>query len=513
MNPIMFLVSVTLKATAILLVASALRRLVGERSAAIRHLVGVIALGSIILIPVVQPLVPRLNVPIAFWDRSTFRPVRKGGPTLTSPRQGSNPTGVASSVVSATETTPAEPIDTQSTALLSIWAIGAALVAMRSLAGFWSLRALRAFGTHPMEDDDLAIHRDDLATVAGVSRPWELRRSATEEPASALTWGVRRPVVLLPFSSDGWSRRRQATVLLHELAHVRRYDFLSLILSEIACALYWFHPLVWLGARAMRADAEAAADDVVLQAGVRPSDYAEELLHIAAEIGHRRTLLIQPGVPAMNPTKIETRLQAVLAPRASRRGLTQLHLLSAATAALAIIPAVAAWQSSATTDAAAARQERTEALNRLKQVALGSLMYAADYDDDLPYVQQTASIVEVTKPYVRDLESFKSPTKGGKVLFNLNVGGVSMNAIDEPAATPLWIETLPDAEMTNAVAFVDGHVKLIDKDKRKEVTKAAAKKFPRVASMKPLPKNYMLQTPPVANIGNPSVAVSPAGRG
>jgi hypothetical protein len=150
-------------------------------------------------------------------------------------------------------------------------------------------------------------------------------------PATAVTWGVMRPVVFLPAEADKWSPQRLEAVLVHELAHVRRRDFASQALAEVACALYWFNPIVWLGARAMRAAAERAADDAVLACGVRPSDYASDLLEIAKGLGGHR-VLAGAGVFIMTNDRLEKRLRYVLSATARRKGVTMFHALVAAAA-------------------------------------------------------------------------------------------------------------------------------------------------------------------------------------
>ena len=97
-----------------------------------------------------------------------------------------------------------------------------------------------------------------------------------------MTWGVIRPKLLLPEASQEWTEERRRVVLLHELAHAKRGDYLTNLVTQLACALYWFNPFVWFAARQMIAERERACDDVVLRHGARPSDYAEQLLHIAA---------------------------------------------------------------------------------------------------------------------------------------------------------------------------------------------------------------------------------------
>jgi beta-lactamase regulating signal transducer with metallopeptidase domain len=91
------------------------------------------------------------------------------------------------------------------------------------------------------------------------------------------TWGIRRPVILLPHAALRWPADRLQAVLRHELAHIRARDAAMHLTARIACALFWFHPGVWWLARRFDADAEEACDDRVLLSGVRASDYAEWL--------------------------------------------------------------------------------------------------------------------------------------------------------------------------------------------------------------------------------------------
>jgi len=58
-----------------------------------------------------------------------------------------------------------------------------------------------------------------------------------------LSWGLRRPVILLPTAAAHWPEQELRQVLVHELAHVQRLDWLSLLLARAVCLLYWCHPL------------------------------------------------------------------------------------------------------------------------------------------------------------------------------------------------------------------------------------------------------------------------------
>src|SRR4029078_11189598 len=86
-----------------------------------------------------------------------------------------------------------------------------------------------------------------------------------------MTWGVRRPRVLLPAAARDWPADRLRAVLAHELAHIARADGLVHLVAQLACAVYWFHPLFWTAERALGRETELAADDDELGRGLEGS--------------------------------------------------------------------------------------------------------------------------------------------------------------------------------------------------------------------------------------------------
>ena len=93
-----------------------------------------------------------------------------------------------------------------------------------------------------------------------------------------MTWGWTKPIVLLPASFLQWSPKRRQMTVLHELAHVKRADWLTQTLAQLVRAVYWFHPLVWVALRRIQLEADRACDDMVLKAGSKASGYAEHLV-------------------------------------------------------------------------------------------------------------------------------------------------------------------------------------------------------------------------------------------
>lgn len=134
--------------------------------------------------------------------------------------------------------------------------------------------------------------------------------SLTRKPLVPMTVGVFHPSIRLPAGVEGWPTDLRRSVMLHERAHISRRDPLWNLVAQVARAIYWFHPLVWLALHRLRVERERACDDAVLMAGVRPSDYAGHLVAFARTPAHPSR---KPEL-AMAARHLETRVEAVLAP-------------------------------------------------------------------------------------------------------------------------------------------------------------------------------------------------------
>lgn len=166
-------------------------------------------------------------------------------------------------------------------------------------------------------------------------------------PRVPMTVGVFRPRVLLPAAADEWSAGMRQSVLLHEQAHIDRRDPLWNLAAQLARAVYWFHPLLWLVLRELHAERERACDDVVLAAGVRPSDYAAHLLtcaRLSAASSRGAALAMAAG----HHSHLSSRVEAVLAVSTIRSPVTfsQRAALTAACCGL-LFPLAAFGSSSA----------------------------------------------------------------------------------------------------------------------------------------------------------------------
>jgi beta-lactamase regulating signal transducer with metallopeptidase domain len=201
-------------------------------------------------------------------------------------------------------------------------------------------RARRAGG----DWDDLV---DEARATLGVAR--RVRALITREAIVPTTWGVFRPVILLPAIAEDWTMTQRRAVVLHEMAHVCAVDSLFGMISGIVCALYWFHPGAWWVARRLRADREFACDDRVLASGVRPSDYAE-LLAMAADRLCGRAMEPDVAMAMSRRVGLRARLAAVLDPQRDLRAPTRTWIALAATLTVCVAGPISAVELAPTRD-------------------------------------------------------------------------------------------------------------------------------------------------------------------
>jgi beta-lactamase regulating signal transducer with metallopeptidase domain len=201
--------------------------------------------------------------------------------------------------------------------LMGLWALGSAMLLGRlGLANLVTFRALRS-GTGATAPWLATARR--LAHVSGVPHTQFVRVEAITMPMAA---GYLRPTVALPAEADAWPDERVTSVLLHELAHIRRRDCLTQLAASTACALYWMNPLAWYAARALRRERERACDDAVLAAGTEGPAYAEHLLDVARAARHVTTPTWSGGVAMAHRSELEGRLMAILDDARNRQSVS-----------------------------------------------------------------------------------------------------------------------------------------------------------------------------------------------
>jgi TonB family protein len=161
----------------------------------------------------------------------------------------------------------------------------------------------------------------------------------TPEPVSPFVWG---PAVVLPATARHWDDSLRNSVLVHERSHISRGDSLWLALSQLACAVYWFHPLAWYAKRQAAEEAERACDDAVLRQGADGTSYARQLLTVA-----RQTLAPEAAPSMTGASPFERRIASLLDGAVNRSGLSARFAAAAFLGCLLVTVPLAALQGAA----------------------------------------------------------------------------------------------------------------------------------------------------------------------
>jgi uncharacterized protein (TIGR03435 family) len=282
--------SLVVKATLVLALALCATRLAVRASAAVRSLMLACAFGLLAILPVISFTLPARTIEIPAAYSAPFASASL--PTAT-PVTGSR-------VTAALPQAPGVPYARYSwrVVLLAGWTLGAAGFAAPLVLGLFRLRRLRTRGrawSHPSlpASVDLLLH-DELRVP--------------------MTYGGLRPVIVLPHDAHQWSGSDLRRALLHELEHARRRDWPVHLAARAVCALYWFHPLVWIAWRRLCLEAERACDDVVLREE-NGADYAAQLVLLARRITRHDAL---PLLSIAGRSHLSTRVAAMLASDVTR---------------------------------------------------------------------------------------------------------------------------------------------------------------------------------------------------
>jgi beta-lactamase regulating signal transducer with metallopeptidase domain/HEAT repeat protein len=220
-----------------------------------------------------------------------------------------------------------------------VWAtIALAITAWLAWGAFAVRRIVR--NSHRLDSQDWLTPLYEVSDRLELDEPPRLLSSG--EAKMPFACGFITPTIVLPAECTDWTEDRRRAVLLHELAHVRRHDLLGHTLGRVACAVYWFHPLVWTAAKKLRNESERACDDLALSCGARASDYAEHLLDIVTSVRHDSTPAV--ALAMARRKEFEGRMLAILDPelRHTGPGRKQSAALIASLALISIVVGAAA---------------------------------------------------------------------------------------------------------------------------------------------------------------------------
>ena len=303
---------VWLKATIFISALMVLHLTLGRLSAAARSMLWTVSVAALVPLAALQYLTPQAGLVLVDFPTFLFRHSVGDVAALFTSRSLPWPSG---------------------------WAWVADVPVARWLGALWMLGAIILLARLACQ-----IHR--LRRTAAAAEPWRVVSFAGVTVAlsasvdSPLTFGWRRPHILLPLDARDWPDERLAAVLAHERAHIGRRDFATLVLTEVVKALYWINPIAWRLAAIVRAELECACDDAVLRTGVPPVEYVRHLLSMAAREHH---LPPRPALQMARPSLFRVRVNAILDAGLDRGIPSWRGMIGAALFSLVLAGGLAGW--------------------------------------------------------------------------------------------------------------------------------------------------------------------------
>jgi beta-lactamase regulating signal transducer with metallopeptidase domain len=280
-----------IKTTAALVPALLLAVLLRRSSAALRHFILSVFLIGLLLIPILPSIDKGWETPfLPSWAALGRHAVSPEKPAAIGPVEGMFESGTifeATSPVTPADRAP-ERRSTEAKAggkapagwltqslLPAVWVSGLIVLLLRLGLGLLGALRLSREG-RPLDDPVWRRLLQRFLSLVAIRR-W-VRLKIHAKIVVPLTWGIIRPVILMPDDSRNWDEDKRSAALFHELSHVKRVDFAVMLLVRLSLALFWFSPLTWVVFRMLKRDQEKACDELVLKAGIRPSTYAAALL-------------------------------------------------------------------------------------------------------------------------------------------------------------------------------------------------------------------------------------------
>lgn len=203
--------------------------------------------------------------------------------------------------------------------ILSVWLVGICLFLFKLLIGIVSTKQITK-QTNKFDNPALNNLFSTLLIELNLNNNISLLRSG--KTMMPIVCGIIRPAVILPAIAEMWTDERCRVVLLHELTHISRRDCLTQFFGQLACAIYWFNPLVWFATRQLRIEREHACDEFVLSIGTKPSDYACHLLAIARSANIKNSgfeWAPNANIAMAHQSQLEERLLEILNPKNKRK--------------------------------------------------------------------------------------------------------------------------------------------------------------------------------------------------
>ncbi len=414
------------QATAVALLLAILLRLLRKSAANLRYIFACLALGLTVLLPVITIKLVPVSQPLT---AANLKPAPE--PTVLPATEMPAPDTIVIAKPSRPENADVVPeipfkqrvVDTLEPALpyiVSGWLIGVFGLSIWNLGGWTQLQRLKRRMVKQV-DSTLLNKLKVLTKRLKVKQTVRLMESALVQIPTVVGW--LRPIILLPASAlTGLSAEQLEAIVAHELAHIKRFDYLVNILQTIVETLGFYHPAVWWVSHKIRAERENCCDDMAVSISGDRVSYAGALASMEEiRVGRRKIAVAAGGgnlfrricrllgkdsadntslswVPAVTVILL---IIALAIPTTLALTNKSESILTQPQAELLVeddiqIPSTDLKE----TDDTQFEAEKVLSAQKLKLLGLAVAMYADDNDENMP-----ESIQEL-RPYIRDRQNF-----------------------------------------------------------------------------------------------------------
>jgi ankyrin repeat protein/beta-lactamase regulating signal transducer with metallopeptidase domain len=351
--------AILLKATVALMFGLGAVALGSRARASVRHLVLASTLAMLVALPLVGAVVPALTLAVPM--PATVAP-STGAASPARPRVAPNVDAIAAPVPASPIGGDAVVLPSLATLLRATWIAGTVLLFCVLAHALWKVARTRR-SSIPWLAGQAVVDRLTASDpgVRGVSVV------VHEDVPAPVTCGWRHPIVMFPADAQQWGPDDIERALVHELEHVRRGDWIVQLLARGVCAVYWFHPLVWMAWRRLCLECERACDDAVVDR-MADTEYATQLVALAGRLAQSDP---QPVLSMARRSDLTIRVKAVLdrTQLRGRAGTSAVAVALAVTAVFALILAPMRVQAVPASPAAARAASEVDAAGSAEDTA------------------------------------------------------------------------------------------------------------------------------------------------
>ena len=303
------LLSTLIKGLALLTIAAVIQLCLQKLSSNLKHILWLTMLSSIVLIPVCFFLISPDFFRIVVQPGSSFEAIRILNAALPRYNEFGAQVQSAAEMISVTKTT-------QSMGLVFFWAVICVMLWIAGIIFSITRVILGKIGIMKIRTDARFIeNRSIIETLEILLGKLGIRRNVQVLTSSScrvpFTYRTFKPVILLPSGATEWPGERLRSVLIHELAHVKRSDSFTLFFARIVCALFWFIPTVWIAYRHLHIEQEKSCDEFAVGEGIEAVRYVRHVLNVI-RLARGRVLLTGIFISRGKRKMLEKRILHVL---------------------------------------------------------------------------------------------------------------------------------------------------------------------------------------------------------